>query len=184
MVAIIMGDTIAKDLYNCHNEGYIFTIDTIADWAIEWEYKHRKIDWEDFNESPAKYGYPESEVACWDDAVIYSAKKYLEDFKKQRNLPLEITEISFDPDATPDQVWVLAFDTVCEGWNCVTVIGEDNKSFIALYDEPEADFEISQDPDTLFKVHKSEYIHNRRTFINVGPDQKISGHITGVKPKE
>jgi len=83
-VAAIISDTIIKKLYK-HvqkniGEGYIYTVDLIGQWAVEFETKYGEVDWEDFQMNPTKYGFDESHCA-WDDAVMSFAKKKFKELK-------------------------------------------------------------------------------------------------------
>ena len=87
MVAAIIGDTITKRLYDevqKRGNGYMVTMDTIGNWAIEFAKKYEKTSWEKVLEKGMK---PKSkkikEIMCWDDAVIDFAEFKLEQFKKQ-----------------------------------------------------------------------------------------------------
>lgn len=95
--------------------------------------------------------------------------------------------MKFEPNARPDQVYVLAFDTMCTGWDCSkTYIQEEDGEwtpYIALYTKEEAEHEIQDCIETFgdcddFIVHKDEYIHERKTIFTAS-----GGKITGQKPE-
>ena len=73
MVAAIMGDCITKKLYKLMQSngcGYVDTMSVIADWAIEFERKHRKTKWEDVMDGDMTPLSKEMKsIICWDDAV-------------------------------------------------------------------------------------------------------------------
>lgn len=87
MVAAIMGDYVTKKLYKevqNQGNGYMVTMDTIGDWAIEFAKKHEKTFWEKVLEDGMK---PLSKkikwsIMCWDDAVMDFAHFKFEQFKK------------------------------------------------------------------------------------------------------
>lgn len=102
MVAAIMGDYITKKLYaevQKQGHGYMVTIDTIGDWAIEFAKKHEKTSWEKVLEDGMKPLSKQfknmivrdeklerrteaSTICCWDDAVMDFANFKFEQFKK------------------------------------------------------------------------------------------------------
>lgn len=73
MTSAIMGDCITKKLYKLMQSngcGYVDTMSVIADWAIEFEKKHRKTKWENVLQNEMKPLSKEMKsIICWDDAV-------------------------------------------------------------------------------------------------------------------
>lgn len=76
-ISAVISDTIFKRAYEYFNGignmgGYVYTAYELADWAVEFEQKHRDINWEEVLEK----GYPKlskeftSEIICWDDAIM------------------------------------------------------------------------------------------------------------------
>lgn len=88
MVAAIMGDCITKKLYKevqNQGQGYMVTMDTIGDWAIEFAKKHEKTLWEKVLEDgmkPLSKEFKKTTIICWDDACMDFAYFKFEQFKK------------------------------------------------------------------------------------------------------
>ena len=107
------------------------------------------------------------------------------------------SSIKFEKQLTPDHVWVLAFDTICQGQQATLttdpITGED---LIALYTKAEVDQELEElreierescenlgidfedyDFDNEFyAIHMDEYLHERRTLFPSG--------VSGIKPEK
>lgn len=72
MTAAIMSDAIMKPLYE-KIPSYLEASATIADWAIEFEEKHKETDWEKTLEDslkPLSKEFSPEGIICWDDAVM------------------------------------------------------------------------------------------------------------------
>lgn len=86
-VAAIIADTVMSQVHEYVQEhvgeGYIYTVDTIGQWAVEFEEKYGEVDWEDFQTNPTKYGFDHTHFA-WDDAVMSFAKKKFEELKETK----------------------------------------------------------------------------------------------------
>lgn len=86
LVAAIMGDHITKRLYKevqRRGNGYIFTIDMLSDWAVEFVKKHCHINWEKvLGEGMPCVASGGGTNICWDDAVMDYANYKLEQYKK------------------------------------------------------------------------------------------------------
>lgn len=85
MVSAIIADHITKKLYEQvqkQGHGYIVTMETIAEWALEFVKKHKNTNWEDALEKGIKpLSNTFGEIICWDDAVIDFAFFKLKEFK-------------------------------------------------------------------------------------------------------
>ena len=120
---------------------------------------------------------------------------------------MEEPKLKFAPQETPEHKYVVAFDTICAGWDCVKT--EDNKgnSFIELYTKEEAEAELKEDAEReresckewlenfgeancdveetgkctceadTFIVPMEDYIHERKTMFTTG-----GIHIEGTRP--
>lgn len=86
--------------------------------------------------------------------------------------------IKFETQESKDHVWVVAFDTVCSGWNCV-MTDENGEDVICLHTSEEADVEVLEDKDSYFKIHMDEYLHERTVSFNGN-----IGQINGIKPQK
>jgi len=85
VTAVVMSDHILKKLYNyvqSRGEGYIFTVDTVGQWAVKFEKKYKNVDWEDVQLNPTKYGFSKN-CFSWDDAVMEYADKRFKKFKEE-----------------------------------------------------------------------------------------------------
>lgn len=87
----------------------------------------------------------------------------------------------------PDKVWVVAFDTICEGWNCV-MTEQDGEDVICLHTEEEANADIEEmieefQDHSYFKVHKDVYLHNRKVIFTNKNERGESGVIEGFAPE-
>jgi len=76
---------------------------------------------------------------------------------------------TFEKQKTPDHCWVIAFDTICDGWQT----GNDEDGNIPLYTKEEADAEIKDllecfEDDDSFIVHMDEYLDGRKCFYPEG----------------
>lgn len=96
--------------------------------------------------------------------------------------------IKYQKQASPDHVWVVAFDTICEGWNCC-MTEEDGEDVISLYTEEKADEEIDEmvefmNDHSYFKVHRDVYIHNRKCIITFDNENCQTGYIEGYNPEK
>lgn len=73
LIAVILGDHFTEKLYTLiqqQGQGYMATADTLSDWAIEFEKKHRKTNWEKVLEKGMKPLSKEmSSIICFDDAI-------------------------------------------------------------------------------------------------------------------
>jgi len=82
MVSAIIADCITKPLYDemqKQGHGYIDTIDTISQWAIEFVKTHKKTSWEDVLETGITPLSKEiKDIICYDDAVFDFAHYKLE----------------------------------------------------------------------------------------------------------
>ena len=100
--------------------------------------------------------------------------------------------IKFQKQQSPEHVWVVAWDTLCDGTDCY----KDEDGNIALFNRQEAVEELAYsrqleieamreyygdrpfDEESVeiedFMIHMDEYVHNRRVFF--------PGGITGVEP--
>lgn len=85
MVSAIISDHILKDLYpevQKRGNGYVFAVDMLANWAIEFAEKHTKTSWEKvLEEGMQPLSKEMKEIICWDDAVIDFACYKLEQYK-------------------------------------------------------------------------------------------------------
>lgn len=74
MIAAIIADHVTKELYEKMQQkgtGYISTVETIGEWAVEFFVKHRKTNWEEVLEIGMKpLSNRMQEIICFDDAVI------------------------------------------------------------------------------------------------------------------
>jgi hypothetical protein len=81
--------------------------------------------------------------------------------------------------------WVIAFDTMCDGWQCIVEGTDDDDMQPLLYDsKEEAEKEIAEDPEfyydgEYFIVRADEYIHGRKCIYG-----EKGGHIAGQKLDE
>lgn len=86
MVAIIFGDAITSLLYSemqSQGKGYMDTVDTISEWAIEFVEKHKNTNWENVLEGGMKpLSKQIKSIICWDDVCFDYAHFKLEQFKK------------------------------------------------------------------------------------------------------
>lgn len=115
---------------------------------------------------------------------------------------METTQnIKFEKQESPDHVWVLAFDTMIDGWDCT----KNGEGEIALYTKEEIDQELAEllalaiesereyfedfvdeyeeggfceedVEDDHFAIHMDEYLHGRKAFF--------PGGIRGIKPEK
>ena len=86
-------------------------------------------------------------------------------------------KVKFEQQETPDHVWVVAFDTICTGWDAWKSGGDGE---IALYTSEEADEELKEEGnEDCFKVHMNDYVHGRKTIFT-----SEGGHIEGTKPEK
>lgn len=86
MVSAIISDHILEKLYpevQSRGNGYVFAVDMLANWAIEFAEKHKETSWEKVLEEGMKpLSVEMSEIICWDDAVIDFAYHKLAEYKK------------------------------------------------------------------------------------------------------
>lgn len=80
IVGIILSDNYMKQLYEASQQGYIFCIDLLQEWAVEFVEKFAEVEeWEEFIGSD-KNPYPKA--MCWDDVVIMFGLDKYNDFIK------------------------------------------------------------------------------------------------------
>lgn len=83
------------------------------------------------------------------------------------------------PYYTPEEAegkWVCAFDTICEGWQCVRYSEGDKEDYPVLYDSKEAvETDEFFDGDDDFAILATEFIEERRAMWGKG-----GLHITGT----
>ena len=98
----------------------------------------------------------------------------------------------FEPQLSPNHVWVVAYDTVMGGWDCVQ-IKEGGEYRIALVTEEEGLQECQKwmtimegvgdannPTNEYFLVHKDDYIHHRRIL----PFDLMLGMRRIIRPPE
>lgn len=89
----------------------------------------------------------------------------------------------FEKQTIPDQCYVIAFDTLFQGWQAVTNELDNRTTEIALFTKEDAEQEMMFiDDDSYFIIHMDEYIDGRKCFIGKHEDGTIVGMITGYKP--
>lgn len=93
----------------------------------------------------------------------------------------------FEKQETPDHVYVIAFDTICQGWQTGNITDEENGP-IPLYTKKEAELELQElkefcEDDEYFMVHMDEYIDGRKTLVGI-KDDRLVGVVIGDKPKK
>lgn len=82
VTAIILSDNYMKELYEVAGQGYMFCLDLLNVWAMEFVEKYAHVEeWEEFIYSD-KNPYGSNKVACWDDFVIAFGEEKLNEFKK------------------------------------------------------------------------------------------------------
>jgi hypothetical protein len=81
----------------------------------------------------------------------------------------------FEPQTSPDHIWVIAYDTVIGGWDCVK-IEIDGEMYIALNEKEQGlkeclrwkellgEDDVNNVDGEYFLVHKDDYIHHRRVM--------------------
>jgi hypothetical protein len=86
-ISVIISTEIFEKLYEIFKSrgagGFIDVSYEIANWAIEFEKKHRKTNWEDLLETglkPISKAFQEKnyEIICWDDTILDFANFKLE----------------------------------------------------------------------------------------------------------
>lgn len=86
MIAAIMADDLLGKLYEVKQEngqGYIDTVDTISNWALEFAEKHKETNWEKVIEKGITPLSKETrKIICWDDAVVDYGQYKLEEYLK------------------------------------------------------------------------------------------------------
>lgn len=80
VTAIILSDHYMKELYEVSQQGYMFCLDLLNVWAMEFVEKYAHVEeWEEFVYSEAN---PYKGTMCWDDVVIAFGEEKLNEFKK------------------------------------------------------------------------------------------------------
>jgi len=116
-------------------------------------------------------------------------------------------KLKLAPQETPEHVYVVAYDTVCTGWDCWKTEDDEENPIICLLTKAEAEAELIDDTKhernsckekakidgegwcdvketgtctcetTSFMVHMNQYLHGRKTMLTSNGIQ-----IEGTKP--
>ena len=77
--------------------------------------------------------------------------------------------IKFEKQTSPDHKFVVAYDTICSGYETTHNADGD----IVLYTDDEAKKEVADieeilGDDSYFVLHMDDYIHNKKTYYPIG----------------
>lgn len=206
MIGMAMGFLVMNEVYEKYEVGSMTLYDIMGTWAVEFYHRHKDTDWEAVSDNPEAFGFSK-DVMSWDDAIIEFTQKKCEALGWEFGPRAEATQpVKYEHPRSSDHKWVVAYDTMCEGWAAtVNHLGQirlftmdearqeleeyfnDRREEIALakMDETSQEFDHSKDvisEDELFIVHMDEYLHGRKVIMTMDDNGQMNGSTTGYKP--
>lgn len=207
MIGMVMGFLVMDELYEKYDVGSMTLYDIMGDWAVDFYHLHKDTNWEDVQDNPVSFGFSK-DVMCWDDAVMEFAQKKAQALGWKLGPRAEAPQsVKYEHPRSADHKWVVAYDTLCEGWSATVnhlgqirlfTMDEANQELEEYFKDRKEEIDLAKmdespsegddhlqdviSEDELFIVHMDEYLHGRKLIMTMGDDGQMEGSTTGYKP--